>query len=221
LFDTSYAAAYHPWLRVPRQPTTVGIPTTILAPPSIFAAGIIAARERLLGLSRGPANELAAGAVGSAERITDAEHDRLHLVGVNVFRVERDGLRLTAARTLSTDPDYRQLSVRRLMTMLALVLERQTQWLVFEPNTPELRQQLTETLRNLLRALFRGGAFAGDTEEDSFFVQCDDGVNPRQSQEQGRLIAVVGVAPASPLEYLVLRISQDTDGRVQVEAGRG
>jgi hypothetical protein len=223
-FDTSFAAAYHPWLRVPRRPTPVAASADLTAlpvPPSIFAAGIIAGRERRLGLPWGPANELATGAVGAAEEISDASHDRLHLAGVNVFRSGPDGFRLTAARTLSTDPAYQQLSVRRLMTMLALTLERQSQWLVFEPNPGALRQRLTQTVRDLLRSMFRGGAFAGDTEEDSFFVRCDDANNPRQSQEQGRLIAEVGVAPASPLEYLVLRISQDTDGRVQVEDGRG
>lgn len=219
-FDTSYAAAYHPWLRVPRQPATAVV-ETMPVPPSIFAAGIIAGRERRLGLARGPANELAAGAVAAAQTVTDAEHDRLHLTGINVFRAERDGYRLSAARTLATDPSYRQLSVRRLMTMLALTLERQSQWLVFEPNTATLRQLLTQTVVELLRSQLRDGSFAGDTEEESFFVQCDDGINPRQSQEQGRLIAVVGVAPASPLEYLVLRIAQDTDGRVQVEAPGG
>lgn len=221
-FDTSYAAAYHPWLQVPRVATSpAAAQSALLVPPSIFAAGITAARERRLGLTHGPANELAVGAVGAAQRISDAEHERLHLLGVNVYRAERDGFRLTAARTLSSDPDYRQLSVRRLMTMLALTLDRQSQWLVFEPNTPDLRTQLTHTVVEFLRGLFRAGAFAGSTEKESFFVQCDDGVNPRQSQEQGRLIAEVGVAPASPLEYLVLRVSQDTDGRVRVEAQGG
>ncbi|WP_412543348.1 phage tail sheath C-terminal domain-containing protein [Longispora sp. K20-0274] len=216
-FDSGYAAAYHPWLRVGRAGVPAG--AGLAVPPSVFAAGIIAARERRLGLPWGPAGELASGAVAGTDRITDTVHDQLHLLGVNVFREERDGFRLTAARTLSGDPDYRQLSVRRLMTMLALTLERQAQWLVFEPNTADLRAQLTHTVTQFLRELARGGAFAGRTEAESFFVHCDDRLNPGPSRDQGRLIAEVGVAPASPLEYLVLRISQDTDGRVRVEAG--
>ncbi|WP_018353261.1 phage tail sheath family protein [Longispora albida] len=215
-FTSSYAAAYHPWLRVSRSGTAQN--EALAVPPSIFAVGIIAARERRLGLPWGPAGELAAGAVAGTDRITDAVHDQLHLHGVNVFREERDGFRLTAARTLAADPAYQQLSVRRLMTMLALTLERQCQWLVFEPNTAGLRAQLSDTITALLRALGRAGAFAGRTEADSFFVHCDDRLNTPPSLGQGRLIAEVGVAPASPLEYLVLRISQDTDGRVHVEA---
>ncbi len=218
-FDSSFAATYHPWLGVPRVGDPLG--RIVPVPPSAFAAGIIAARERRLGLPWGPANELAVRAVTSTDRITDAVHDQLHLLGLNVYRAERDGFRLSAARTLSSDPDYRQLTVRRLMTMIELALGRESQWLVFEPNTLELRQLIQHSVTQLLRDLYQRRAFAGDTEEQSFFVRCDDELNPPQSQALGRLIAEVGVAPAAPLEYLVLRISQDTDGGVQVVSAGG
>lgn len=249
-FDSSYAAAYHPWLGVPRveppslatgqdedaasaaqvpseppasaaQAPAQALAPTVQVPPSAFTAGIIAAREQRLGIAWGPANELALTAVTATDAITDSEHDQLHLIGINVYRQERDGFRLTAARTLSSDPDYRQLSVRRLMTMIALTLDRQTQWLVFEPNNTDLRSRLTHTITAFMRGLFQAGALAGSTEDESFFVQCDDQLNPPESQALGRLIALVGVAPASPLEYLVLRITQDTDGTISVEAGSG
>ena len=221
-FDSSYAAAYHPWLGVRQvEPTSGSAGQAVPLPPSAFAAGVIAARELRFTVAWGPANEIAVDAVVGTDSITDSEHDRLHLLGINVYRQERDGFRLTAARTLSSDPDYRQLSVRRLMTMIALSLDRQAQWLVFEPNTADLRARLTHTVTEFLRGLFAAGAFAGNTEADSFFVQCDDQLNPPMSQELGQLIAEVGVAPASPLEYLVLRITQDADGTVSVEASGG
>jgi uncharacterized protein len=214
-FDSSYAAAYHPWLGVvaPDDPTGLVEPV----PPSAFAAGIIAERERRLGLPFGPANELAADAVTALEAVAAADHDALHLLGVDVFRPERDGFRLLSARTLSTDPDYRQLSVRRLVTMLRLAIERQLQWMVFEPNNPELRLVVTGVVTELLRELFRANAFAGATEAEAFFVRCDDALNPTYSQELGRVVAEIGVAPAQPLEYIVLRISQAADGGLGVE----
>jgi hypothetical protein len=212
-FDSSYLACYHPWLGVPG--TRPELPA-VFVPPSAFAAGIIAARELRRGLPWGPANELAAAAVTGLDGVTAAVHDRLHLLGINVFRAERDGFRLSAARTMSSDPAYRQLSVRRLMTMIRLTLQRQAQFLVFEPNTLALRAKLFHTLSQFLRALYRQGAFAGASEAESYFVRCDDSLNSPQSQALGRLIAEVGVAPAAPLEYLVLRISQDADGGLQV-----
>lgn len=217
-FDSSYCAAYHPWLGVVR-PGGPAAPGTVVIPPCGFAAGIIAEREIRLGLPWGPANELAADAVLSAEPVSDADHALLHPLGVDVFRAERDGFRLTGARTLSRDPTYRQLSVRRLMTMLRIVLDRQLQRLVFEPNTAQLRAAVRDAVVALLRQLFRGGAFTGATEAEAFFVRCDDTVNPGWSQEQGRLIAEIGVAPAAPLEFIVLRVSQDAAGGLTLEAG--
>jgi hypothetical protein len=220
-FDSSYAAAYHPWLSVTRAvlgPSGAASSQRTDVPPSAFAAGIIAARERRLGLSFGPANELAQGAVLAVDLVSDAEHDVLHQLGVNVYRAERDGFRLSAARTLSRQRDLRQLSVRRLMTMLKLVLERQAQWVVFEPNNAAVREVLRNGIVLLLSELYRGGAFAGASEEESFFVRSDDSLNPRESLELGRLVVEVGVAPAEPLEFLVLRISRDGDGGVRVEA---
>jgi phage tail sheath protein FI len=87
---------------------------------------------------------------------------------------------------------------------------------VFEPNTPDLRAKLFHSLTEFLGVLFRSGAFAGDDQEQSFFVRCDDGLNPVGAQAHGRLIAEIGVAPASPLEYIVVQLSQDADGSVQV-----
>jgi Bacteriophage tail sheath protein len=217
-FDSSYAAAYFPWLGV--VPPGSGEAVAVSVPPSGFAAGIIAAREIRRGIAWGPANELAVGAVVAREPVTDALHDRLHLMGINVYRAERDGFRLSAARTLANDPEYRQLSVRRLMTMIALTITQQSQWLVFEPNTADLRRRLALTITALLRDLHRRGFLAGRTEVESFFVRCDDSNNPVRSQALGRLVAEVGVAPAAPLEYLLLVVSADTAGGVRVEERR-
>jgi hypothetical protein len=213
--DSSYAAAYLPWLGTVPEGLGGRGELRPLA-PSAVAAGIIAGREHRLGLPWGPAGEVAVDAVTSGP-VTDAEHDELHPLGVNVFRAERDGFRLTAARTLSRDPDYQQLSVRRLMTMLALTLEQQGQWVAFEPNTADLRRELAWLITQLLRDLFRDGAFAGQSEAEAFFVRCDDSVNPPWELEQGRLVAEVGVAPASPLEFIVLRLARDANGAVGVE----
>ena len=215
-FDSSYAAAYHPWLAVARGPDDA-----VAVPPSAFAAGIIAERELRLGLPWGPANELARDAVRAEAVVTDAIHDRLHALGINVFRSERDGFRLTAGRTLSSDPDYRQLSVRRLMTMLRLSIEQQTQWLAFEPHDAELRERLSRVVTGFLRTMSRRGAFAGATEADSFFVRCGDDVNPSSSVGLGRLVAEIGVAPSSPLEYVMVRIARDVDGSLSVVSDEG
>ena len=215
-FDTAYAAAYHPWLDVALGDDQRD--AMIAIPPSAAAAGIIAQRELQLGVPYGPANVIAAGAIAVVDRVSPARHAELHQSAINVYVPERDGIRLTAARTLSRDPMWRQLNVRRLVTMIRRALERQMQWAVFEPNTRELRGQITQMLDAFLRQLYRANAFAGATAADAFFVQCDDELNPPDTQMNGRLLANVGIAPAEPLEFIVVNLAREGDAIITSEA---
>jgi hypothetical protein len=215
-FASAFAATYHPWLKValPDDPRQALIDVN----PSAFAAGIIALKELTFGVPYGPANEIAQGAVDLIDRISPARHDQLHPHAINVFLKERDGVRLTAARTLSLDPSFRQLSVRRLITMLERVLEREMQWMVFEPNDAKLRGDVTNMLVAYLRQLYRANAFQGANEAQAFFVRCDDSLNPPQVVDAGQLLAQIGVAPTEPLEFIVLQIARQGDGTLRIGA---
>jgi hypothetical protein len=216
-FGTAYAAAYHPWLKATRLGSQA---SAVEVNPSAVAAGIVALRERVYGVPFGPANELAAGVVDVVDRVSPPRHDTLHQSAINVFLRERDGVLLTAARTLSRDPHYRQLAVRRLVTMLVRTLERELQWLVFEPNTAELRGELAQLLVIFLRRLYEANAFAGATEAEAFFVRCDETLNPSPVVDAGRLVCEIGIAPSEPLEFIVLRIAREGDGTLRIGGDR-
>jgi hypothetical protein len=213
-FDSAYAAAYHPWPDLVRAD---GRSIPVSAPPSAIAAGVIADRERRFGLAAGPANALARQAVRLDQTVTPQAHATLHPQGINVFAFDVDGVRLTAARTLSRDRQWRQLSVRRLMLMLRRALKRQMAWAVFEPNGPTLRRDLQRTLSTYLRGLYVAGAFRGGTEAEAFFVRCDEINNPRAQVDAGQLVVEIGVAPVEPLEFILLRIVRKDDGNLVAE----
>lgn len=212
---SSWAAAYHPFIRVARLDD--GRDALVRVNPSAIAAGIIARQELLFGVQHGPANALVRYAVDVDDRVSPVRHDELHQNAINVFLRERDGILLSAARTLSRDPHFRQLSVRRLMTMLRRVLEQQLQWTAFEPNDARLRASVRSLISGLLRDLYRANAFTGATEAEAYFVRCDESLNPPQLVDAGRLLCEVGVAPAEPLEFLVLRITRDGDRVLSAE----
>lgn len=214
-FDSSYAAAYHPWLKVSRRDDSRDV--LIRVPPSAAAAGIIARREVYFGVQHGPANVIADQTLEVDEPVSAARHDQLHPLGINVYLPEREGVRLSAGRTLSLDPAYRQLSVRRLMTMIRKALDRRMQWVVFEPNNSLLRGEVRRVIRTFLGRLFQAGAFRGAVEEEAFFVRCDEDLNPPRVVDAGRLVAHVGVAPAEPLEFILLRMSREGDGTLSLE----
>jgi hypothetical protein len=214
-FDSTYAAAYHPWVLVSRDDDNRD--ARVLAPPSGFAAGVIASTEALFGIPHGPANRTLAGALDLGARVSPAQHGELHPQSVNVLTRGRDGVTISAARTLSSDPRFRQLSVRRLMLMLRRTLDREMQWVVFEPNNASLRRELSQMLRAFLRRLFDQGAFAPADPASAFFVRCDDALNPAYVLDQGRLITEIGVAPSEPIEFIVLRLEREGDGSLRIE----
>ena len=217
-FDSAAAAAYAPWLVVAGIGPDGAPPRRV--PPSAVAAGIVAAVELRDGLAHGPAGVVAARVVAVAQPVTGREHDELHLAGINVFALDRDGVRLTAARTLAGDPQWRQLSVRRLVSMIGRALRAQMTWAAFEPADETLRSELRHVLDSFLRELHARGTLAGARPADGFFVRCDDTNNPPASVDAGRLVVDVGVAPVEPLEYIVLRLVRGDDGNVRVGSPR-
>lgn len=212
-FDTSWAAAYHPWVLPARRQDTAHARARPL-PPSAVAAGIVARRELERGIQYGPANEVARQVIHVAESQPEGRADALHPLGINCFVRGPMGIELVAARTLSSERDWRQLSVRRLMLMLRRTLLVETQWAVFEPNGPQLWSDLRHAIESLLRGLFQAGAFAGRTESESFFVRV---LSEPWRQERGELLVEVGVAPAEPLEFILVRLRRDGDGTLNLE----
>lgn len=214
-FDSSYAAAYHPWLLVGRGDDQRDGLVTV--PPSAVAAGLISRVEWRAGLGAGPANVHAAAVTNVSVPIPQGWHDELFRQQVNAFIRDPQGVLLGAARTLSLDPSYRQLSVRRIMLMLRRALSRQMQWAVFETNNLELRTDLAFMLDSYLRSLHAMQLLQGASPEEAYFVRCDDELNPDAVAERGMLLVEVGVAPVSPLEFLLLRLSRTADGHLLAE----
>lgn len=226
-FDSSYAAAYHGWLRVPDPQAD----RLITVPPSPYAAGVIAATERARGLPFGPAQALLTGVVdvaegpGMAARAGAADGDALgalHRAGINVCVLDRDGARITAARTLARDPAWSQLTARRTVTFLERTLEQQLAWAVFEPNGDLLHDRLRLAVEHLLLDLFAAGAFAGGSPAESFFVRVPAAGTPAGPVTGGvDLLCEVGVAPSAPLEFLVVRVLRaEGDGMLSTEGDR-
>jgi hypothetical protein len=216
-FDTSWLAGYHPWLIPTRRafdPPDSAHARSRRIPPSAAAAGIVARKEIERGIQFGPANEIARQILHIAESQPPGRADALHTINVNCFVREPQGVSLIGARTLSCERAWRQLSVRRLMLMLRRALLAQMQWTVFEPNGPVLWSDIRRAIESLLRRLFRAGAFAGRTEAESFFVRLD---TDRRRLDRGELLVEVGVAPAEPLEFILVRLRRDGDGTLNFE----
>lgn len=211
VFDTRYAALYYPWLVVTDPITGTG---ALEVPPSGHLAGIYARVDNERGVHKAPANVVVRGirlTDGIAQDVTKRHQDLLNPKGINAIRFFPGlGQRVWGARTLSSDTSWKYVNVRRLFLFLEESIEEGTQWVVFEPNDEPLWALVRQTVANFLTTVWRGGALAGTTADEAFFVACDRSTMTEDDIANGRLICVIGVAPVYPAEFVIFRIQQKT-----------
>jgi len=208
-YDSKYATLYWPWPKV-FDPASK---QNIFVPPSGHMAGIWARNDDGPGVHKAPANEVVRGAVTLEMQITKPEHDLLNPVGINCLRsFPGRGIRVWGARTLSSDPAWRYLNVRRLFNYLEESILGGTQWAVFEPNDPALWARMRRTISAFLVNEWRKGALFGLTPDEAFYVKCDSETNPAEAIDAGQVLCEIGVAPVKPAEFVIFRLSQFSGG---------
>lgn len=208
-YDSKYASLYWPWVKVMDPVLGKGV----FVPPSGSIAGVWARNDDTRGVHKAPANEVVRGAMSLEINITKGEHDQLNPDGINCIRsFPGQGIRVWGARTLSSDPEWRYLNIRRLFNYVESSILGGTNWVVFEPNDPKLWDAVTRTVTMFLRRVWRDGALFGRTQAEAFFVKCDDENNPPENRDAGILTVEIGIAPVKPAEFVVFRISQFNGG---------
>ncbi|WP_250288934.1 phage tail sheath family protein [Streptomyces atroolivaceus] len=213
-YDSKYAALYYPWIKV-FDPAGG---QTRLIPPSGHVAGIWARNDSERGVHKAPANEVVRGAVDLEMQITRGEQDLLNPIGVNCIRTfPGRGIRVWGARTLSSDPAWRYLNVRRYFNYLEESILNGTQWVVFEPNDQALWARIRRNISAFLVTEWRSGALFGATPEDAYYVKCDAETNPPESVDLGRVICQIGVSPVKPAEFVIFRLAQFSGGSGELE----
>jgi len=202
--DSKYGAYYFPWIQVydPER-------GNVFVPPSGHVAGVYARSDSERGVHKAPANEIVRGALGLRYQVSKGEQDLLNPKGINCIRLmQGGGIRIWGARTLSSDPSWRYINVRRLFIMVETSIERATQWVVFEPNDHRLWKRVVRTISSFLTLVWRNGALMGASPEKAFYVKCDEETNPPEVVDVGQLIVEVGLAPVKPAEFVIFRIGQ-------------
>jgi len=208
-YDSKFATLYWPWVKV-LDPSTGN---NIHVPPSGHVAGIWGRNDDTRGVWKAPANEVVRGAISLELNITKNEHDLLNPVGINCIRAfPGRGIRVWGARTLSSDPAWRYVNVRRLFNYLEKSILNNTDWVVFEPNDRDLWARVRRTIAAFLVMEWRKGALFGATPAEAFYVKCDDETNPAEAIDLGQVCCQIGIAPVKPAEFVIFQLSQFSGG---------
>lgn len=207
IFDSSYAAMYHPWIKV-FDPLTKN---TTAIPPSGSIAGIYARTDNNRGVWKAPANEVVSACVGLECNYTTGEQDILNPKGVNLIRsFPGQGIKVWGARTISSNGQWKYINVRRLFIFLEESIRANTNWVVFEPNDQVLWLRVKRTIEVFLSNMWKNGAFTGGSEDEAFFVDIGANTMSKDDIDNGRLICIIGVAPVKPAEFVIFRLTQKT-----------
>jgi phage tail sheath protein FI len=213
-FDTKYGALYYPWTEIldPTAPNDPGAaPATLQLPPSGFTAGVYARSDIARGVHKAPANEVILGITRFMQNVTFDRQSVLNPEGINALRYfPGRSNRVWGARTMTSDPEWKYVNVRRLFIYLEHSIDKSTQWAVFEPNDERLWANIRQSITDFLLATWKTGALMGTKPEEAFFVRCDRTTMTQNDLDNGRLICLIGVAPTYPAEFVIFRIGQWT-----------
>lgn len=205
-FDSEYAALYFPWIQV-YDPAT---DSNIHVPPSGHIAGVYARVDGQKGVHKAPANESILGALDLKYALSKAKQDGLNPDGINCIRKLNGNILVWGARTIGGDAntEFKYVNIRRYFSYLRDSLDKGTQWVVFEPNTPELWAKIRRNISAFLTVEWRKGALFGTKIEEAFYVKCDEENNPPEIRDLGQVVVEIGVAVVKPAEFVIFRLSQ-------------
>ncbi|MEB3360463.1 MAG: phage tail sheath subtilisin-like domain-containing protein [Synechococcales bacterium] len=201
-------ALYAPWIKVENVPGYL--------PPCGHIAGVYARSDRETGPHHAPANYVLEGVLDLSFLFSDTAWRALNPdvgSGVNCIRSFRSrGIRVWGARTLSQNPEWRYVNIRRLKITLLRWVEHNLADAMFEPNNPMLWGRLERELSIYCESLWEQGALQGDTAEEAFYVKCDEETNPPEVCQAGQVVVEIGLAPTIPAEFIILSLVHGSNG---------
>jgi uncharacterized protein len=205
-----YGAFYFPWIEVASPLGAAG--DRVAVPPSGHLAGIYARSDSERGVHKAPANEVITGALDVRYPVSKILQGSLNPLGVNCIRSFSGTIKVYGARTLASDPqgspEWTYINVRRLVNFLRESIDDGTQWVVFEPNAPELWSKIRRNVSSFLNGVWASGALLGTAPEQAYYVRCDETTNPQEVRDLGQVVTEIGVAIVKPAEFVVFRLSQ-------------
>lgn len=212
--SSSYGAVYGPWLQA-SDPAGTSVTATRLLPPGGAMAGQYAAAD----LAQGPHVPAAGvdyplvGVLGVEHLFTSDQLDDLNEAGFNVIRpVPQAGICAMGVRTPKPGMPDRYIPVRRTLTYIKQILIDATRFAIFKPNGPDLWGTLTAISQQHLDAILSAGLLKGASANDAYFVICDETNNTALTVANGEVHIQIGVAVASPAEFVIIDIGQYQGG---------
>jgi phage tail sheath protein FI len=211
--DGKNGAIYYPWVRVRGFQGQ-----QVLVPPCGHVAGMYARTDDASGVHKAPANEVIEGVIDLEQNLTNEEQGYLNSKRINCLRFfPGRGIRVWGARTLSGHRTWMYINVRRFFLTVIRWIDWNMQDVAFEENSPRLWGRIERELNTYFMDQYRRGVLKGDTAQQAFYVKCNADTNSPENRDLGRVVTEIGFAPATPNEFVVVRLIQGASGASVIE----
>lgn len=197
-FDTNYAGAYYPWVRIKDTNTN----KLITVPPSVVLPGVYAANDKVAGEWWAVAG-LNRGGILNAKMVTDrtthSERDTLYEGKVNpIAAFPGQGIVVWGQKTLQTQASaLDRINVRRLLIEIKKYFASVGRYLVFEQNTAATWNRFLSVVNPYLQSIQqRSGLYA-------FQVVMDETNNTPDLIDQNILYGQIWLKPTKSAEFII------------------
>jgi hypothetical protein len=200
--DSSYSAAYYPWIKV----RSIGTSKDIYVPPTVLVPQAYAYNDKVAaewfapaGLNRGGLG----GAIDTRIRLTKADRDALYNGRINpIAKFQNTGVVIWGQKTLQVrDTALNRINVRRLLINLREYISGVALNYVFENNTAATRNKLISAITPYMENVqSRQGLYA-------FRIDISDALNTNDVIDRNQLVGKIYVSPVKSIEFILLEFN--------------
>ncbi len=219
-------AGWFPWIRT-RDSVTNAL---IARPPSGYIMGLIANAHQKINMATPPAGEygIISGVIGtdldSPLQEGDAAYDDLYSVGVNgILKFDDAPAKAFGNTTADVKGSFGEFHAVTVFNVAAREIRNRTGSIAFKGNTAETRSTVTRLAQSLFRGWWtpsRNSILDGATEEEAFYVICNESNNPPSVRANKRMRTTYGLNVVHCVEVLEQTLEQDTRA-LESEIGLG
>ncbi len=210
--SSNYEAVYGPWVQ--RLHTRTGLLTEF--PPEPHIMGLIGRVHREYHFGRPPAGTQFGkllNVLGLEYYLEEGspEMDDIYPAGFNpILNFEGDGICVFGAQTLDSTGEFGQFNVQMVLNVNKRLAKQKLRWTVFDFNNESTRSTVTRVLESTYREQKNAGILAGTSDDDAFWIKCDEDNNDAVVIAKGKLVIQVGLAVERPTEFTDFTLELDT-----------
>lgn len=190
----------------------------VLQPPTGRILGAIARTHETRNFVKSPAgvvDGLLNGVYGLEYEINtgSTEYNLLFPVGINaIIKLVGYGYCVFGDATMDATKQYDSIGLVTGFNIAQREIKQRTRWVNFEPNNPETRARVSRDITSLLRGwrTQREPILQGDTDDDSFFIICDETNNTPAIILKHKLVCRVGLLFQNSTRFVEFTLEQDT-----------